>query len=150
MGIFATLKAGEYRKGGNFMERIQITELGAFLAFFADHPFSLTLLCIFLLMLLISLMQSLRRRDADFWETPQEWEEPTPPSAESQEWEEKKEPFDWEEKIPLIWVGIASLSEIVRDFRDDPQVLGWVVGMMAALTVLTFLVERLVRWVHRE
>lgn len=125
------------------MEQIRTTELGTFLAFFADHPFSLTLLCIFLVMLLISLVRSLRGYNTDFWETPQDW-------TEENEEEKEKKPFDWKKRFPFIWVGIGSLSTIVRDFGKYPDVLGWIVGMMAALTVLTLLVEWFVQWVHRD
>lgn len=126
------------------MVQTRTTELGAVLAFFADHPFSLTLLCIFMAMLLISPVRSLRSRKDDFWETPQD-------GAESEiKTEKEKKPFDWKKKLPMIWVGIASLSTIVRDFGEYPDVLGWVIGMMAAFTALTFLVEWFVRWVHRE
>lgn len=139
------------------MDWMQMMKSGDLTTFLAEHRFTVILLGIALLQLFYTAARHLRGRNVDFWETPQEWTAESPreemPPEESPENKIKpdtEKPARRKKFFPMLLPWLAILVEVVLEFWEHPDALGWLLCMAVAFAVMVVLVERLVKRTRGE
>lgn len=134
------------------MNWMQIIESGNLTTFLVEHRFTVIILGIALLQLFYTVVRHLRGRNVDFWETPQDWEDSVPreemPPEESPM--DAKKPARWKKIFSMGLPWLAILVEVVWEFWEYPDALGWLLCMAVAFAVMVVLVERLVKRTRGE